>query len=159
MTEEKKDVIFDDGRISKLEEHLTPEQLYQDLIAVSYTHLIHSMVQYVDGAVIAQLGTPDMKLPIQYALFYPDKMCIRDRYMIEEQKKEIEKQKKELEEVEKEKVEAEKQKAEAEKQKAESEKQRKEAENRAQQMEQLLKEKEAQIAELVKCLEGKKRCV
>ena len=33
MTEEKKDVIFDDGRISKLEEHLTPEQLYQDLIA------------------------------------------------------------------------------------------------------------------------------
>ncbi len=38
--------------------------------------IIHSAVQYVDGAVIAQLGTPDMKLPIQYALFYPER-----RYM------------------------------------------------------------------------------
>lgn len=35
--------------------------------------IIHSMVEYVDGAVIAQLGMPDMKLPIQYALFYPDR--------------------------------------------------------------------------------------
>lgn len=35
--------------------------------------IIHSMVEYVDGAVIAQLGTPDMKLPIQYALFYPER--------------------------------------------------------------------------------------
>ena len=35
--------------------------------------IIHSMVEYTDGAVIAQLGTPDMKLPIQYALTYPDR--------------------------------------------------------------------------------------
>ena len=35
--------------------------------------IVHSAVQYVDGAVIAQLGVPDMKLPIQYALFYPDR--------------------------------------------------------------------------------------
>ena len=35
--------------------------------------IIHSMVQYKDGAVIAQLGTPDMKLPIQYALYYPER--------------------------------------------------------------------------------------
>lgn len=35
--------------------------------------VIHSAVQYVDGGIIAQLGTPDMKLPIQYALFYPDR--------------------------------------------------------------------------------------
>ena len=35
--------------------------------------IIHSMVQYEDGAIIAQLGMPDMKLPIQYALFYPDR--------------------------------------------------------------------------------------
>lgn len=35
--------------------------------------IIHSMVEYVDGAVIAQLGMPDMKLPIQYALFYPER--------------------------------------------------------------------------------------
>lgn len=33
--------------------------------------IIHSMVEYVDGSVIAQLGIPDMRLPIQYALFYP----------------------------------------------------------------------------------------
>ncbi len=36
--------------------------------------IVHSMVEYVDGAVIAQLGVPDMRLPIQYALFYPDRM-------------------------------------------------------------------------------------
>ena len=35
--------------------------------------IIHSMVEYVDGGIMAQLGTPDMKLPIQYALFYPDR--------------------------------------------------------------------------------------
>lgn len=35
--------------------------------------IIHSAVQFVDGAIIAQMGTPDMKLPIQYALFYPDR--------------------------------------------------------------------------------------
>lgn len=36
--------------------------------------IIHSMVEYVDGSVIAQLGIPDMRLPIQYALFYPGRM-------------------------------------------------------------------------------------
>ncbi len=35
--------------------------------------VIHSMVQYVDGAVLAQLGVPDMHLPIQYALYYPER--------------------------------------------------------------------------------------
>ena len=35
--------------------------------------IIHSMVQFEDGAVMAQLGTPDMKLPIQYALYYPER--------------------------------------------------------------------------------------
>ncbi len=35
--------------------------------------IIHSMVEYVDGGIMAQLGTPDMKLPIQYALFFPDR--------------------------------------------------------------------------------------
>jgi 1-deoxy-D-xylulose-5-phosphate reductoisomerase len=33
--------------------------------------IVHSLVEYVDGAVIAQLGIPDMRLPIQYALSYP----------------------------------------------------------------------------------------
>lgn len=35
--------------------------------------IIHSMVEYIDGSIIAQMGMPDMKLPIQYALFYPDR--------------------------------------------------------------------------------------
>lgn len=35
--------------------------------------IIHSMVEYEDGSVMAQLGTPDMKLPIQYALYYPER--------------------------------------------------------------------------------------
>lgn len=42
-------------------------------VVVHPQSIIHSAVQYVDGAIIAQLGTPDMKLPIQYALFYPDR--------------------------------------------------------------------------------------
>ena len=37
-------------------------------VVVQPQSVIHSMVEYEDGAVMAQLGTPDMKLPIQYAL-------------------------------------------------------------------------------------------
>ena len=40
-------------------------------VVVQPQSVIHSMVEYEDGAVMAQLGTPDMKLPIQYALYYP----------------------------------------------------------------------------------------
>ncbi len=42
-------------------------------VVIQPQSIIHSMVEYVDGAVIAQLGTPDMKLPIQYALYYPQR--------------------------------------------------------------------------------------
>lgn len=42
-------------------------------IVVQPKSIIHSMVEFEDGAVIAQLGTPDMKLPIQYALYYPER--------------------------------------------------------------------------------------
>lgn len=42
-------------------------------VVVQPQSIIHSMVEYKDGAVIAQLGTPDMKLPIQYALYYPER--------------------------------------------------------------------------------------
>ena len=42
-------------------------------VVVQSQSVIHSMVQFDDGAVIAQLGTPDMKLPIQYALYYPER--------------------------------------------------------------------------------------
>lgn len=47
--------------------------LDQIQVVVHPQSIIHSMVQYVDGGIMAQLGTPDMKLPIQYALFYPDR--------------------------------------------------------------------------------------
>lgn len=40
-------------------------------VVVQPKSVIHSMIQFKDGSVIAQLGTPDMKLPIQYALYYP----------------------------------------------------------------------------------------
>ena len=42
-------------------------------VVVHPQSIIHSMVEYVDGGIMAQLGTPDMKLPIQYALSYPDR--------------------------------------------------------------------------------------
>ncbi len=48
-------------------------ELSQIQVVVHPQSIIHSAVQYVDGAIIAQLGVPDMKLPIQYALFYPDR--------------------------------------------------------------------------------------
>ena len=45
---------------------------YKDIqVVIQPQSIIHSMVEYEDGAVIAQLGVPDMKLPIQYALYYP----------------------------------------------------------------------------------------
>jgi 1-deoxy-D-xylulose-5-phosphate reductoisomerase len=42
-------------------------------VVVQPQSIIHSMVEFVDGGIIAQLGTPDMKLPIQYALLYPER--------------------------------------------------------------------------------------
>ncbi len=42
-------------------------------VVVQPKSIIHSMVEFTDGAVMAQLGTPDMKLPIQYALYYPER--------------------------------------------------------------------------------------
>lgn len=48
-------------------------KLNQIEVVVQPKSIIHSMIQTVDGAVLAQLGTPDMKLPIQYALTYPDR--------------------------------------------------------------------------------------
>lgn len=48
-------------------------ELDQIQVVIHPQSIVHSAVQYVDGAIIAQLGMPDMKLPIQYALFYPDR--------------------------------------------------------------------------------------
>ena len=46
-------------------------ELDQIEVLIQPQSVIHSMVQYEDGSIIAQLGTPDMRLPIQYALYYP----------------------------------------------------------------------------------------
>lgn len=49
---------------------MKPEQIE---VVVHPQSIVHSMVQFTDGCVKAQLGVPDMRLPIQYALFYPDR--------------------------------------------------------------------------------------
>ena len=48
-------------------------EMDQVQVVVQPQSIIHSMVEYEDGAVIAQLGTPDMRLPIQYVLYYPER--------------------------------------------------------------------------------------
>lgn len=45
-------------------------------VVVQPQSVIHSAVQFIDGAIIAQLGTPDMRLPIQYAMFWPDRKAM-----------------------------------------------------------------------------------
>lgn len=50
--------------------------LKQIQVVVHPQSVVHSMVEYEDGAVIAQLGTPDMRLPIQYALYYPKRRSL-----------------------------------------------------------------------------------
>ncbi len=50
-----------------------PEQIQ---VVVQPQSIIHSMVEFEDGAVMAQLGTPDMRLPIQYALYYPKRVYL-----------------------------------------------------------------------------------
>mgnify|MGYP002235196603 FL=1 len=50
---------------------LTPDQIE---IVVHRQSVVHSAVEYQDCSVIAQLGVPDMKIPIQYALLYPERM-------------------------------------------------------------------------------------
>lgn len=46
-------------------------------VVVQPQSIIHSMVQFTDGAILAQLGTPDMKVPIEYALFYPERRSLK----------------------------------------------------------------------------------
>lgn len=50
---------------------VTPEQIE---VVVHPQSIIHSLIQYVDGSVMAQMGLPDMKLPIHYALHYPNRL-------------------------------------------------------------------------------------
>lgn len=58
--------LFDIG-LEKVEVVIHPESI------------IHSMVEFIDGAVMAQLGSPNMRLPIQYALFYPERKNLNSR--------------------------------------------------------------------------------
>lgn len=61
-----------------LEAHWLFDVPYEQIECVlHYESIIHSMVEYKDKAVIAQLGTPDMKVPIQYALSYPRRLDLR----------------------------------------------------------------------------------
>ncbi len=53
--------------------------LDQIQVVVHPQSIIHSMVQYVDGAIMAQLGMPDMKLPIQYAIYYPERRPLQGK--------------------------------------------------------------------------------
>ena len=50
-------------------------------VVVHPESVIHSMVEFDDSAVIGQLGTPDMRLPIQYALFYPDRKPLHGEWL------------------------------------------------------------------------------
>ena len=51
--------------------HMPPEKIS---IVIHRESIIHSLVEYCDNAMIAQLGTPDMRLPIQYALTWPERI-------------------------------------------------------------------------------------
>lgn len=55
--------------------------LEQIQVTIHPQSVIHSAVEFEDGAVIAQLGTPDMRLPIQYALYYPKRRSFSGRHL------------------------------------------------------------------------------
>ena len=55
---------------------VNPDQIH---VVVQPQSVLHSAVQFVDGSIIGQFGVPDMKLPIQYALFYPDRLPLQEK--------------------------------------------------------------------------------
>ena len=62
-----------------MEAHWLFDMPYERIhVVIQPQSIIHSMVQMKDGALLAQLGTSDMKLPIQYALYYPDRLPLAD---------------------------------------------------------------------------------
>lgn len=69
--------MFNKG-LEVIEAHYLFDIDYQDIeVLIHKESIVHSMVEYRDGSVIAQLGTPDMKLPIQYALTYPERIEVK----------------------------------------------------------------------------------
>lgn len=70
--------MFNKG-LEVIEAHFLFDIDYDDIeVLIHRQSIVHSMVEYVDFGVIAQLGTPDMKLPIQYALTYPNRNEIKN---------------------------------------------------------------------------------
>lgn len=62
-----------------IEAHYLFNMDYDDIeVLIHPQSIVHSMIQTVDGAILAQFGTPDMRLPIQYALTYPQRLAIVD---------------------------------------------------------------------------------
>ena len=65
-----------------MEAHWLFDATYDQIeVVVQPQSIIHSMVEFTDGAVIAQLGTPDMRLPILYALAYPNRRPLRGDFL------------------------------------------------------------------------------
>lgn len=63
-----------------IEAHWLFQMPYEKIdVLLHQESIIHSMVEFIDGSVIAQLGTPDMKVPIQYALTYPNRIELHDK--------------------------------------------------------------------------------
>jgi 1-deoxy-D-xylulose-5-phosphate reductoisomerase len=54
--------------------HLFPLEIDRFEVVIHPQSVIHSMVEYVDGSVLAQLGAPDMRIPIAYTLAFPERM-------------------------------------------------------------------------------------
>jgi 1-deoxy-D-xylulose-5-phosphate reductoisomerase len=58
-------------------QHLFGLKLEQVEVLIHPQSIVHALVEFVDGSVVGQLGVPDMRLPIQYALLYPDRFDAR----------------------------------------------------------------------------------
>lgn len=61
--------------------HLFNVNLDKITVVIHPQSILHSAVQFNDGAVIGQMGTPDMRIPISYALFYPNRKPIKSEYL------------------------------------------------------------------------------
>ncbi|EUJ33549.1 1-deoxy-D-xylulose 5-phosphate reductoisomerase [Listeria floridensis FSL S10-1187] len=65
--------MFNKG-LEVIEAHWLYEMDYDDIeVLIHRESIVHSLVEYIDGSMIAQLGAPDMRIPIQYALTYPER--------------------------------------------------------------------------------------
>ncbi len=63
---------------------------YQNIeVLIHPQSIVHSLVHYCDGALIAQLGYPDMKVPISYALFYPQRCFLQENFTLQDHKLEF----------------------------------------------------------------------